>query len=206
MPISDDTLAEIREELESADNLDASRITVEAAEQHVVLRGSVPADHQVDVAATVAQAHAPGVRTLLEVDRGIREDAASPAGTAAQPDADESADGGEGEVRPSRRTTADEPLSTQTSEFRPQRVEDDLTDDGDIALAENLPWEPPDAPHSSPTASEQRGVTPREVDTGEPTEEDPDHEDPDPAEEPSLPDVSTAELARDARRGQEGER
>lgn len=201
MAITDDTLSAVREALENERAVDASRIEIAGEGDRVVLRGSVPTDNQVDVAATLAEALAPDVRTALSVDPGMREDAAESAEPAAEPTDEQAADrpadaAGDDPVRPSRRSTRSGPdLTTQTSEFRPQPVDDDLTSDEDMALGENLPWDPPDAPHSAPTGSEQRGVAPRETDTEPPTEADPDPAD----EDPSLSDLSAAELAKDAR-------
>lgn len=199
MPITDETISAVRDALERARGLDASRIQVDAEGDRVVIRGSVPADHQVDVATTLAEAHAPDVRTALSVDPGLREDAAG-SGEVADDPSDEAAarsdpDAGEDPVRPSRRDTASPGLTSQSSEFRPQPVSEDLTEDEDLALSENLAWDPPDAPHSAPTGSEQRGIAPRETDAEPPTDEDPDPAD----EDPSLADLSSAELARDAR-------
>lgn len=205
MPITDDTLSAVREALEREEGVDASRIQVEPEGDRVVLRGSVPTGNQIDVAATLAEAHAPAVRTALSVDQGLREDAAASAEPAAEPTDEQAADrpadaAGDDPVRPSRRSTSGGELSSQVSEFRPQPVDDDLTSDEDQALAENLPWDPPDAPHSAPTGSEQRGVSPYEADTEPPTDLDPEAGD----EEPSLSDLSAAELAQDARGHDDG--
>lgn len=200
MPISHDTLTAVRQALEQAGEVDASRVSVETDGDEVVLRGAVSTASQADAAATLALPHAPAVRNALSVDPGLREDTSSE-GAATAP-----ATGGAGPVEPGRRSSHNEKQSVQVSEFRPVPVDDDLVAEQDAALGENLAWDPPDAPHSAPTESEQRGTTPRETDTEPPTAADPDHTDPDPDEEPSLPGVSAAELARDATRDDDRDR
>ncbi len=73
MAISED-LPETRELLEDTSEVDASRISVEAEGDVVVLLATVATANQADSAMTVAVAHVPSVENQLDVDEGLREE------------------------------------------------------------------------------------------------------------------------------------
>jgi hypothetical protein len=78
---------------------------------------------------------------------------------------------------------------------------DDVTTDVDEALAENVPWDPPDAPSTPPTPAEQRGSTDRDGQVPPAADAGP-VANPDEIT-PSAPDLSQAELERSAHPAQE---
>jgi hypothetical protein len=81
---------------------------------------------------------------------------------------------------------------------------DDVTTDVDEALAENVPWDPPDAPSTPPTPAEQRGSTDRDGQVPPAADAGP-VANPDEIT-PSAPDLSQAELERSAHPAQEEDR
>jgi hypothetical protein len=188
-PMDDnETIDVIRDALEHTEGVLADRIVVDLRDDGVELLGAVATPEEATLAETVAGRHVEVVHNRLTVDRNLREDPTGP------------------QVAPGARTerrARNEELSVQTSGFQPERVAEDLTDDVDRALAENIPWDPPDAPHPAPTGSEQRGVLDRDADVETPAlaGDVPDDD------APSLAEMSQAELERSAaaRPDEEGE-
>src|SRR5688500_1031744 len=84
MPFDPDQPDIVREALAAADTVDARGIRVDAAEDAVVLRGSVATFEEASAAAAIAEQHADLVRSELTVDTNLREsaDAAAPPPTA----------------------------------------------------------------------------------------------------------------------------
>lgn len=179
MAVTPDVIDEVRVALAEEPQVEHARIEVAAEGDVVVLRGAVPAPEQAATAATVAQAHAPAVDNRLRVDPHLREDETS---------ADEVAGAAWDRPRPPR----SERLTVQESSLDPEVVEEDLPSDAQSAMAENLPMDPPDAPYSAPTATEQFSGPERaqEVEQAADAGEEPEDE------EPSAPDLSSSELRR----------
>jgi hypothetical protein len=173
MAVAPDVLEQVRAALHDDASVEAARIDVQAQADVVVLTGAVPTPEQAETAALLAARHAAAVDNRLLVDPHLREDPADPdvaAGTATR-------------ERPPR---ADQ-LTTQSSSGEPEAVGTDLQQDTDAALAENAPLDPPETPHSAPTASEQRGAPARDADVEDVAE---------PGDAPEEGDKSLADLSR----------
>lgn len=184
MAVTRDVIDEVRVALAEEPQVEHVGIDVVADGDVVVLRGSVPAPEQAATAETVAQAHAAVVDNRLRVDPHGREDETS---------GDEV--GGASPDRP--RPPRSDRLTVQESSLDPEMIEEDLPSDVHSAMAENQPMDPPDAPHSAPTASEQFSGP----DRAQEVEEAADAGDVPEDEEPSAPDLSRSELHR---RGEQG--
>lgn len=167
----------VRQALLEADDLDPTDIDLAVEDGSVVLRGAVSTFEEATAAQAAAALHTDEVRNELRVDPNIRE---NPAGV-------EEAD-----------VATRESLHGSTVEA-PSAQGDDLQTDVQLALDENLPWDPPDSPSNVPTLAEERGIVDRDVTVPEAADEG--DLDADAAEEttPSLPDLSAAELARSAK-------
>lgn len=179
MTVDDETLARIRSALRDAERVDAGRVEVTRDGGDVVLRGAVATPEEATVAALIAEQDVESVRNDLRVDPGLRE--ATSQGAPPPP----------GQPAP----------APQRSPEDPSQPADDLTTDVSEALGESLAWDPPDAPATAPTASEQRGRVPRDV-TAQPAAPEGTVDDADEVE-PSAGDLSAAELERSARGDEE---
>lgn len=91
-------------------------------------------------------------------------------------------------------------LRAAPNESAPQRptepggvATDTTVEDSQAAVGENLPWDPPDAPHTAPTQTEERGVLSRDAGEAAVAPE----SRPGETTEPSASDLSAEEL-RDA--------
>lgn len=174
MPIDPDQQDLVREALEGADSVDARGITVDAAADAVVLRGSVATHEEATAAAAIAEQHADAVRSELSIDHNLRErtDMAEEAPTAA-------------------------PRDTQGSTFDPVNQPDDLVSDMQESLEENVPWDPPHEAVQVPTRAEERGHAGRGATPQPGAADDLLDEAADPAAK-SLPDLSPEELSQAA--------
>lgn len=162
MSVDDETIARVRQKLDEAERVDASRVELAHGDDHVRLRGSVPTPEEATVAAMVAEEELAPVQNELQVDPGLR----------AVPNQSET----------------DQPAE-------PGGVAADTTvEDSEAAVAENLPWDPPDAPQMAPTPTEERGVLSRDVAESSIAPE----ERADDAGERSASDLSPEELRRAA--------
>ncbi len=173
-------LDRIAEALRDTDAVDASGIELRDEGGAVVLRGAVPSFEEATLAAAIAEQHGGtmAVRNELRVDPNLREDP-SPGLSATYER------GGGEEVR----------ASSYEGSF--DEGDDLVTDVGD-ALAENVPWDPPDQPTEAPTLAEERGVVDHDVTALEPAAAGPLSEDEAEGVEPSLPDLSPEDLRRAA--------
>lgn len=162
MSVDDETIARIRQKLDEAERVDASRVELARDHDRVCLRGSVSTPEEATVAAMIAEEELAPVQNQLQVDPGLRaapnqsetEQPAEPGGVAA----------------------------------------DTTVEDSEAAVAENLPWDPPDAPQMAPTPTEQRGALSRDAAENSIAPE----ERADEAGERSASDLSTEELRRAA--------
>lgn len=190
------TIEVIREALADSGGVELDRVELVLDEGAVVLRGAVSTAEQASLAAMVAEQHADEVRNLLSVDAGLRENQADHMAVATDA-AERAADDG----LPGQMQDQDRPLnqewSAQTSQqtdVAMRRPDDDQVTDIEEALGENVAWDPPTQPHMVPTRDEQRGLIGGDQELEPLAEQGADGDG-----EPSLPDVSQAELERDAR-------
>jgi hypothetical protein len=172
MPLDPDQPDIVREALAAADSVDASAIRVDAAEDAVVLRGSVATFEEASAAAMIAEQHADLVRSELTVDTNLRESA------------------GLSEDQPPTAPNRD----AAGSSFNPVEQSDDVVTDLQESLTENVPWDPPHEAVQVPTRAEERG---RPEDVGDSGTAD-DVADDDASAAKSLPDLTPEELARAA--------
>ena len=136
MPFDPDQPDIVREALATADTVDARTIHVDAAEDAVVLRGSVATHEEASAAAMIAEQHADRVRSELTIDTNLRESAA--------------AVDGEASTAPNRDVAG--------SSLGPVEQSDDLVTDMQESLTENVPWDPPHEAVQVPTRAEERGT------------------------------------------------
>ncbi len=176
MAIRPEVLDLIQEALDRADGVDPSDIDLELDGDAVVLRGAVSTFEEASAAALLAEEHASAVRNELRIDPNLRE---NPVGVDSL-------------------AVAPEPGGTPAADAEVGQPDDLVTDVGD-ALAENVPWEPPDEPTFVPTLAEERGVVDHDVVAVEPADAGPLSEEDAEGVEPSLPDLSAEELRRAAR-------
>lgn len=169
MTVDDETIARVRQKLDDAERVDASRIELVGGVDHLRLRGSVPTPEEASVAAMVAEEELAPVHNQLQVDPGLR-------------------------AAPNESETQRPP--------EPGGVAADTTvEDSEAAVAENLPWDPPDAPQMAPTPTEERGALSRDAaETSIAPEEQADD-----AGEPSASDLSAEELRRTAHADEAGD-
>jgi hypothetical protein len=168
-----DPAAGVREALDASERVDARLIDVEVDGDLVVLRGLVASAEEADVAVLLAEQRAGAVVNQLRVDPAVREQPTEPA-------AGEPAVAAEDEV-----LVGDVDMLAGP--------EADITDDLDLALQENQPWDPPEEPIVPPVRAERAGGTPSQ---GGDRSEDPDadelpglHD-----ERPAAADLSAEEL------------
>jgi hypothetical protein len=136
--LDQDVLADIKLALEESDRVDASRILLEDAGEAIILRGAVASSEEATVAALIAETRANDVSNELTIDPGLREGVEEP--LSAEP------------VQP----LEGEVLDGKADMLAGSDVE--IETDIDRAVEENIPWDPPDAPHLAPTADEYQGV------------------------------------------------
>jgi hypothetical protein len=170
----------IVEALEGAARVDATDVLVEGDGQTVVLRGAVATFEEATLAAAIAEQHSGDgrVRNELRVDPNLREDPTSDRVAVPQ--------GG---------PTGDR---TGSSVLLPDDTGDELVDDIGDAVAENLPWDPPEHPTEVPTLAEERGVVDHDVTAVPAADAGPLPPDEAEATAPSLGELSQQELARAA--------
>jgi len=197
----------IREALADSGGVELDRVELSLDDGAVVLRGAVSTTEQASLAEMLAEQHAGEVRNLLRVDSGLREDHSDPATVADEARARAADDGLPGELQAQDRPRLEDwsAQTTQQTDVVPQdpgmeRLEERSTSDISEALGENVPWDPPTQPHLPPTAAEQRGTQQH----GQEAEEVAEPGDAGPEGRKSLPEVSQAELERDARADREG--
>lgn len=163
MTPDDETIARVRQKLDEADRVDASRIELDRGEDSLRLRGSVSTPEEASVAAMVAEEELAPVRNQLQVDPGLR-------------------------AAPNQQSEPQGPTE-------PGGVAADTTvEDSEDAVAENLPWDPPDAPQMAPTPTEERGALSRDAAESSIAPQ----EEPSDAGEWSASDLSSEELRRSA--------
>lgn len=104
------------------------------------------------------------------------------------------------QVDPGLRAVPDQSQTEQPAE--PGGVAADTTvEDSEAAVAENLPWDPPDAPQMAPTPTEERGALSRDAAESSIAPE----EQAEDAGEPSASDLSAEELRRAAHADEAGD-
>jgi hypothetical protein len=138
---SDDDAARVREALDAAENVDASRIDVELRASSIALRGWVPAPEQATIAVTVAEGAMPSPVTVvdeLQTDPHLRE-------VEAQPRAVERTIPAEGETLVGDPDMLAGPAA---------RIETDVA----RAIEDSEPWMPPDEPSPVPEPHTRGGT------------------------------------------------
>lgn len=170
-----EVLEQVKVALEDSDRVDATRISIESANDEVVLRGAVASSDEASAAALIAEARAENVANELTIDPGLREGAEAPV-------SNEPVQPAENEVLVGTTDMLSGPDAA---------IESDLG----RSLEENVPWNPPDEPSLAPTESEYGGATsPGGLDSPTGTDPDPDlaHR-----EDYAAADLSREELVAD---------
>ncbi|MGH3666493.1 MAG: BON domain-containing protein [Egibacteraceae bacterium] len=186
MAVTDEELDRIREALDAADGIDATRIDLDAEGDGVVLRGAVASPEESTVAGMLASQHVAAVRNELGVEPNLREDPT-----------DDTLGAGD---------WGDEDDPARATQLATEEHGGDITDRAAEAQAESIPWEPPHEPVGVPTTAEERGELDHKVGAVDSADPGPLPEDEAEATSPSLADLSAEELRRSAHGSDRGER
>lgn len=137
-----DAVERVQEALDASEVVDARRVAVEILERRVVLKGTVASHEEASAAVLLAESVTEfDVSDELNVDRGLRE------GTAPRRAMGEPTERAEGEI------LVGDPDMLAGPETK-------IEGGSPRAYAEDIPWDPPDAPTLAPTVAEQRGIAP----------------------------------------------